>query len=1117
MLPRPSPPPVRPRALLFGILGWLATSATGQEPAPPASAMVRVPDGFEVVEYAGDDLAHDIYALTLDSQGRVAVSGAGYVKLLIDQNGDGRAESTKTFATGPKTGAQGMFFHGRTLLCVGDAGLLRYRDQNGDDVADGPPDVMLKLATGGEHDAHSIQQGPDGWWYLIAGNSANITAGYASLPTSPVKHPRAGALLRFAPDLSASEIVADGLRNAYDFTFNDQGDLFTYDSDDERDVSLPWYRPTRVFQLLPGADCGWVSRSWKRPNYFLDMPPVLGSFGRGSPTGLTCYRHSQFPAEYRHAIFALDWTYGRVLCLKLKPSGSTWTATADVFMSGLNGYGFAPTDCDVGPDGSLYVSVGGRGTRGAVYRVRAKGAPNTLPPPAAPLEACLTAPMPLSAWSRAVWMPQAKSLGREAFLTAARDERRPISERVRAIEILTELFGGIEAESARQLTAATPSEVRARTIWSYGRTQGAKADVAVLLPYLNDLDPFVARLALEAAQNLTETADWPALIKPIARRLGGGDRFTRSLASALVARMPPPHLPALSQAATEEGARAVVSYAAGWMSQPGIELERVRKSMSPVVVTILRGDYPPELKLDSLRLLQGMLGDLGPSKRHAAAFDGYSPGIDPDELERDWDELRIQLAELYPTGLPVVDMELSRVLAMLAPVNQALLDRVLKPMTKSSDPIDDLHQLLVAARLPVPRSTAQRQVIAEALVQFDAKFAARNLPQDSSWNDRIKDLYNRLCELDEFLAPVMVDVAGFGRPGHVLFMSQMPERRLADAIAAFAKQAAADAEYPWNNDVVFLFGASADPAHRALIKQQYDRFAVRGAVLMTLAEQPDAADRAWFREGLESSQVEVVAACLTALEQLPPDTGADEQLALLTAFRRLGQDEREYAARERVVKLLERNTNQKLVFDYGPTGYKPQTEAVAAWSDWVHKQYPDAAAAALGAVQSDLALTKLMMAKADWTAGDPTRGALLYNKRACMQCHGGRTALGPDLTGVTGRFSKEDLFTAIVAPSRDVSARYQTTIIATKDGKSFSGLIVYEAVDGLLLRNATHQTFRIETSQIEERRKSPVSLMPAGLMKDATPADYADLYAYLATLGKSVATPITGASAQREE
>jgi putative membrane-bound dehydrogenase-like protein len=1071
--------------------------------SPPASEMVRVPEGFDVVEFAGDDLAHDIYALTHDTQGRVVVAGAGYVKILVDRDRDGRAEAATLFSDSPKNGAQGLFFHGRSLLAMGDAGLLRYRDQNGDDVADGPPDVLIKFKTGGEHDAHAIQQGPDGWWYVIAGNTSEVGAGYASLPTSPVKQPRAGVVLRFRPDLAGGEILAEGLRNAYDFTFNGQGDLFTYDSDDERDISLPWYRPTRVFQILPGGDHGWISRSWKRPNYFFDMPPVLGSFGRGSPTGLACYRHTQFPGEYQGAIFALDWTYGRVLCLKPRKSGSSYTATADVFMSGLGGYGFAPTDLEIGPDGALYVSVGGRGTRGGVYRVTAKGRVAEDLSQAAPLDAILKAPQPLSSWSRAQWWAKARTMTKGDFVAAALETTRPAAERIRAIEIVTELFGGLDPATIHLMSKLEPPEVRARAIWSHGRIAGSDVDPAILASYLKDADPLVVRATLEATRQLGPQADWSKLVTPLAGTLGSDDRYVRQLAAMVVAGMPEALLPTMSQAATADGARAVVSYAAGWLAQVGGDLGRVRQAMSPVVVALLEGDYPPDLKLDALRLLQFMLGDLGPSPRHPAAFDAYAPGIDPDELERDWDELRIRLAELYPTGSPLIDVELSRVLAMLAPLNQKLLDRILAPITADSDPIDDLHQLLVAARLPVPRTTDERQRIATGLVQIDAKFAARKLPQDSAWNDRMTDLYKAHAALDEFLAPVMVDVPGFGRSGHVLFMSEMPGRRLSDAIAAFAQQIAADPDYRWTNDVIFLLGASSDPAHRELVREQAERFAVRGAVLMTLAELPTAEDRALFVAGLESSQPEVLQACLGALEKLPATEESSEQLGLLKALRRLGQDEREYVAREQVVKLLARNTGRQIPFVFGKAGYQPQTEAVTAWTQWAAERWPKETAEALGADAAGEQQLRDLLAQTDWSTGDVGRGAKLFETRSCAACHGGRSALGPDLGGVAGRFSKADLFTAIVWPSRDVSARYQTTIIQTVAGQAHAGLIVYESTDGLLLRNATHQTFRIETVDIEERRKSPVSLMPAGLLKDLTPRDYADLYAYLASLGAS--------------
>src|SRR5262249_18296753 len=148
-----------------------------------------------------------------------------------------------------------------------------------------------------------------------------ITKGHATEKTSPIKNPSGGAILRLKPDLSGGEIVADGFRNAYDFDFDANGELFSYDSDGERESALPWYLPTRLFHILPGGEQGWVTDSYKRPDYFLDAAPVVASTGRGSPTGVICYRHTQFPEQYRGGLFLLDWTFGRVYAVPLVRKG----------------------------------------------------------------------------------------------------------------------------------------------------------------------------------------------------------------------------------------------------------------------------------------------------------------------------------------------------------------------------------------------------------------------------------------------------------------------------------------------------------------------------------------------------------------------------------------------------------------------------------------------------------------------------------------------------------------------------------------------------------------------------------------------------------------------------
>ena len=1080
-------------AVLLGLSG-LSSPTEAQ-----TIAGLKVPDGFEATLFADDDLAHDVYCMTLDSLGRVAVAGQGYVKLLIDTNGDGKADTVKQFADGPQNGAQGMYFLGRDLLCVGDAGLIRYRDQNADDKADGPPDVFLKMKTGNEHHAHSVQKGPDGWWYLIAGNDAGIDKRYVSLKSSPVKEPEAGVFFRLKPDLSGAEVITHGLRNAYDFAFNASGDAFTFDSDDEREVSLPWFRPTRVFHMLPGSHAGWVTRNWKQPDYFADMPPVVADFGRGSPTGVVSYRHTQFPKPYRDSLFVLDWTYGRVLNVKLSRDISSYAGETETFVSGTGGFGFAPTDIEVGPDGSLYVSVGGRGTRGGVYRISAKKAqatkwPADIASAKGKLAACLTAPQPLCSWSRKIWEPLAKDVGQQSFVEAAMSEDRPIGERVRAIEIVTELFGGLTTESVAKLQTDGASEVRARALWSLQRTQSPTEHVGLIAKFLADDDASVGRIAAETLASVP-TLDSDPVIDALAKRIKCPSPYDRMAAARLIPLLTTEGFKKLSIQASKSGYLAGLTNAYGYLGRkPGVSGYAFK-----IGQLVLDKSNAIDMKLDAVRLMQLGLGDLAPVGKVPAAFEGYAPRYDLSAQERELDPYRISLAEKFPSGNERLDLELSRLLAMLQPFNPDLLNKVLAKITDKSHPTDDLHYLLVAARIPSVREAVHTEQIAKALVDIEPKLKARKLTQDSNWEPRFGEIYKALTDQDPDLPIVMSKRPNFGAAGHVLFMSQLPGEHVAAAVVAFAKQIAADKNYQWSNDVVFLIGESKLPEHRELLRKQSDNFGVRGALLQVLAETPAVGDRALFVEGLESSQIEAVTACIGALSKLRGVPDGKELVALLQCARRLGADKNEFAAREAAIALLELRTKEKFAFVTGEAGHKPQSEAIGQWTDWMTKNFPEEMAKVSAADGNELPGLKDLLAKVDWSKGDADRGRKLYETRSCVQCHGGRKALGPDLAGAAGRFSREDLFIAIVLPNRDVSPRYQTTMIETKDGKVRTGMIIYEATDGVLMRNSTNQTFRIETVDVEHRRRMSQSLMPSGLLKGLKPSDLADLYAFMKT------------------
>ena len=70
----------------------------------------------------------------------------------------------------------------------------------------------------------------------------------------------------------------------------------------------------------------------------------------------------------------------------------------------------------------------------------------------------------------------------------------------------------------------------------------------------------------------------------------------------------------------------------------------------------------------------------------------------------------------------------------------------------------------------------------------------------------------------------------------------------------------------------------------------------------------------------------------------------------------------------------------------------------------------------------------------------------------------------------------------------------------TKDGNQSRGLVVYDAVDRLILQNGPDETLQVDGQEIIDRWYSDVSLMPEGLLEGLTDQDIADLLNYLGTL-----------------
>ena len=58
-------------------------------------------------------------------------------------------------------------------------------------------------------------------------------------------------------------------------------------------------------------------------------------------------------------------------------------------------------------------------------------------------------------------------------------------------------------------------------------------------------------------------------------------------------------------------------------------------------------------------------------------------------------------------------------------------------------------------------------------------------------------------------------------------------------------------------------------------------------------------------------------------------------------------------------------------------------------------------------------------------------------------------------------------------------------------------MIVYDAVDGIILQTNADTVVRIAGDKVAAKRTVDVSLMPAGLLDKLTDSEVADLFAYL--------------------
>jgi putative heme-binding domain-containing protein len=396
-------------SLGFSLSGTQAQSGKLKKPTATPVELIRVKKDFKVeLLYSVPPKQQGSWvSLCHDPKGRLIASDQyGKMYRITPPPLGGKSEDTRVEQLPVDLGeAQGLLWAHDSLYVVVnhgkkyESGLWRVWSSNKDDVLDSK-ERLVPMGNGGEHGPHAVVLGPDGKsLYVVCGNhtppvkttSTTVPPIWGEDFLTPrlwdatghavgIKAP-AGCVYKISPDGKQVELISIGYRNVYDMAFNRDGELFTYDSDMEWDMSLPWYRPTRVCHAVPGSEFGWRGGTGKMYEYHPDNLPPVVNVGPGSPTGVTFGYGAKFPAKYQEALWLCDWSYGKLYACHLTPKGATYTGELEEFLTGSP---LPLTDIVISPkDGAMYFTIGGRTTMSGLYRVTYVGKESTEPPPIA--------------------------------------------------------------------------------------------------------------------------------------------------------------------------------------------------------------------------------------------------------------------------------------------------------------------------------------------------------------------------------------------------------------------------------------------------------------------------------------------------------------------------------------------------------------------------------------------------------------------------------------------------------------------------------------------------------------------------------------------------------------
>ncbi|MFK7768356.1 MAG: PVC-type heme-binding CxxCH protein [Mariniblastus sp.] len=363
------------------------TQALSIPMTPPMEAlgMMELPKGFQATLFAAEPNVHQPISVTTDARGRLWIAECytysdnkenyntelnDRIVIFEDVDNDGVFDKRKVFwDKGKKLTSVEVGFGGVWVTAAPN--LMFIPDRNGDDLPDGPPEILLDGFEGDviRHNiVNGLRWGPDGWLYGRHGIQATSFVG----PPGSTESQRVAmncSIWRIHPVTQTFEIVAEGGTNPWGFDYDEHGEMFMINT-----------VIGHLFHVIPNARYRRMYGSHFNPHTYQVIEQTADHFhwdvneehwavtkkdgmsdgtdkagGGHAHTGLMIYQGNNWPKEFHNKLFTANFHGRRINSDTIDREGNSYVSHHGVDYFKTSDPWFRGVEMIYGPDGGVFL------------------------------------------------------------------------------------------------------------------------------------------------------------------------------------------------------------------------------------------------------------------------------------------------------------------------------------------------------------------------------------------------------------------------------------------------------------------------------------------------------------------------------------------------------------------------------------------------------------------------------------------------------------------------------------------------------------------------------------------------------------------------------------------